>query len=100
MESKFWIEKGWGDSSDNVNYNHVEEAILQISEIDDEHGAFWIGNYENENILEVHKDLKVFYVCEENQNQQKVLQLFNWNEVKNFFSLFLNEDYKQLSDKF
>jgi hypothetical protein len=58
--------RGWGDQWDNVDMNIVRAAIKGIKEMDHEHGAFWVGLMrEEENVLEVHKDLELFGVFEE-----------------------------------
>lgn len=100
METNFWIEKGWGDSVENATFKDIEIAIEETINMDEEHGAFWAGNMENKNVLEVHKGLKIFFISEEYPNEQKVQQLNSWNDVKRLFRLLFNEDYAQLNKEF
>ena len=100
METNFWIEKGWGESVENATFRDVEIAIEETINMDEEHGAFWAGNMENENVLEVHKGLKIFFISEENPDEQKVQQLNSWEDVRRLFRLFFNEDYAQLNKEF
>ncbi|MBL0013387.1 MAG: hypothetical protein IPP30_06380 [Flavobacterium sp.] len=71
METPFWIEKAWGDQVENATMDDVRVAIQETLNMDDEHAAFWVGHYENENALEVHKDLEIFYVSGDNQTTSK-----------------------------
>ena len=49
-----------GDSVDYVALQDVKKAIVDIQEMDDEHGAFWVSIVdEDETVLETHKDLMV-----------------------------------------
>jgi hypothetical protein len=61
-----YLQTAWGDQWDNVNMNILKEAIEGIKNMDDEHGAFWVGVIkEEESVLEVHKDLELFAVFED-----------------------------------
>ena len=70
MTTPFWIEKAWGDSVDNATFDDIKIAIKETINMDDEHGAFWVGHVETESVLEVHKDLVVFYAYNDNPEYQ------------------------------
>ncbi|GAB4020041.1 hypothetical protein [Spirosoma koreense] len=52
-----YLEKAWGDSIEDATIDDVRVAIDEIQQMDEEHGAFWIGSDDGENTLEVNKDL-------------------------------------------
>jgi hypothetical protein len=96
MTEKFWIEKGWGDQVDNVTIDDIKIAIQETINMDDEHGAFWSGNYDNEYILEIHKDLSLFFVMGEDPSDQMRKKLSSWTEVERLYQLFINSNYEQI----
>jgi hypothetical protein len=85
-----YLQTAWGDQWDNVDMNIVRTAIKGIKEMDDEHGAFWVGLMkEEENVLEVHKDLELFGVFEEEPGIQYKGRGKDWNEIEKLFETFL-----------
>lgn len=96
METPFWIEKAWGDHVDNATMVDIRVAIKETINMDDEHGAFWIGHNENENVLEIHKDLEIFYAFNDNLDDQLKTKLDSWQEVENLYEQFLNDNYGQI----
>lgn len=96
MTTNFWIEKAWGDSVDNATMADIKTAIQETIKMDDEHGAFWVGNMDNEFVMEIHKDLKLFFVTNSNPEDQLSTRLTSWTEVERFYKLFLDNEYKQI----
>ncbi len=96
METPFWIEKAWGDQVDNAIMDDVRLAIKETINMDEEHGAFWVGNYENENVLEIHKDLEIFYVFNDNSDDQLKTKLNSWQEAEYLYEQFLHDNYKEV----
>lgn len=98
MTTSFWIEKGWGDHVENATMSDVLIAITETINMDDEHGAFWMGHNENVNVLEVHKDLTAFYIFGTTPNEQVKTSLASWEEAENLFQTFLEEDYASVKN--
>lgn len=96
MIANFWIEKGWGDQVDNVTIDDIKIAIQETINMDDEHGAFWSGSYDNEYVMEIHKDLNLFFVMGDNPNDQMTKKLSSWIEVERLYQLFINSNYEQI----
>ena len=68
----------------------VRTAIEGVQGMDDEHGGFWVGLVKDEeNVLEVHKDLELFGVFEEEPGIQYRGKGKNWSEVELLFEAFL-----------
>lgn len=96
MISGYWIEKAWGDSVENASLNDLDVAIQETIEMDEEHGAFWVGHADEEYILEVHKDLKLFFAFGEREDEQLHIQLHNWEEARFLYQLFFAADFGRL----
>src|SRR5687768_10030558 len=85
-----YLQTAWGDQWENVDMNIVRTAIKGIKEMDDEHGASWVGLMkEEENVLEVHKDLELFGVFEEEPGIQYKGRGKDWSEIEKLFESFL-----------
>lgn len=75
----------------------IETALADLQSMDDEHGAFWVSVIkEEENVLEVHKDLSVVGIFEVDANKQYFKQCKDVDEIKQLYSLLLNEDFEEL----
>ena len=98
METPFWIEKAWGDHVENATMDDVRVAIKETLDMDDEHGAFWVGHYENENVLEVHKDLEIFYVSGNDLSNQLKTKLNSWTEAEFLYQQFLDDNYEKVKN--
>lgn len=96
MMTPFWIEKAWGDHVDNATLEDIRVAINEINRMDDEHGAFWVGHNENENVLEVHKDLEIFCVFNDKLDDQLKTKLNSWQEAEYLYEQFLDDNYERI----
>ena len=97
---KNYLQRAWSDAVDNIKIDEVKEAILETQTMDDEHGAFWVGVFdEEETVLETHKDMKLIAVFNGNDEGAITRQANNWNEVLFFYELLLRGDFDQLSTK-
>jgi len=96
MEKQFWIEKAWGESVDNANLDDVKVAIKETRDMDDEHGAFWIQVDDSDHVLEVHKDLKVFFMLNDNPDEQITRKVNSWAEIERLYDLFFKGNYGQI----
>lgn len=93
MENSYetYLQTAWGDSLDNISINDVRDAISEVQNMDDEHGVFWVGLFNNdENVLEVHKDLTIIGVFEDAPDFEIISKGKNWAEIENLYLLLLN----------
>ena len=95
----FWIEKAWGDTVNNATMDDVRVAIQETVNMDDEHGAFWAGNMDYENVMEVHKDLELFYIYNDNLAEQLKVKLTTWNEAESLYKLFFDNNFEQVENE-
>src|SRR5689334_12339539 len=99
MTSKFWMEKAWGDSMKEASIKDVKTAIAENMQMDEEHGAFWVGHKENDFVLEVHKNCDLFFLSGENLEEVIQTKLESWDEVQQFFQLFFEGKFQQLKNE-
>jgi hypothetical protein len=86
-----------GNSVDNPTMQDVRNAILETINMDDEHGAFWVSNgYDEETVLETHKDLSIIGIFPGPSEQQIKSKLQSWNEVEELYEVFLSGDFDQV----
>lgn len=90
---EIYLQTLWGDQWENVTTDIVRLAIAKIKKMDDEHGSFWVGLVkEDENVLEVHKDLRLIGVFEDEPGIQYNGQGESWDEVESIFAAFLSDN--------
>ena len=86
-----------GDSTDNATLEDVRIAISKLKKMDDEHAAFWVGiENSGESILEIHKDLTIIALFEDDPKNEITKQGVDWKEVENLYRLFLNGDLSEV----
>ena len=95
-----YLQTAWGDQWDNVDMDIVRKAIKGTREMDDEHGAFWVGLVKDEeNVLEVHKDLGLFGVFEAEPGVQFKGRAKDWDEVEALFQVLLSDKMEILKSR-
>lgn len=105
-----YLEKAWGDSVDNPKLEDIKTAITETQKIDDEHGAFWVGVFDEndkEIVLEVSKSLRLTLILDpENLDPGKFNEMkskaANWKAVFGKYGLLLDgkvEELKKLMNK-
>lgn len=99
INMEFWIEKGWGDSVENVTILDIYKVIEEIIKIDEEHGFFWIGYTDEEYVLKISKDLSLVFIYGKNLDKQLRVELNNWEEVKHFIWLYFSKDFLTLQNE-
>ena len=93
VAKEIYLQTLWGDSTDNATLEDVQKAILKLQKMDDEHAAFWVGiENEGESILEIHKDLTIIAVFENDPKNEITKQGSDWKEIENLYRLFLNDE--------
>jgi hypothetical protein len=92
-----YLEKAWGDSVENPTIKDVQIAISETIEMDDEHGAFWIGcGDEEETVLETHRDLSVIGIFAGPPEQQIKARFQNWMDIEEIYKVLLSGDFDQV----
>ena len=95
-----YLQKAWGDSIEDITMDDVKTAIEEIQIIEEEHGSFWVGIVEeDELILEVQKDLTMIAILDADSAKEVRLKAQNWEEVEEFYDLFLKEKFEELRSK-
>ena len=95
--SESYLQKAWGDSVENVTIKEVIIAINELSKIDDEHGAFWVGIFlDIEYVLETSKDLTVIGVFSENSDEQIKVKFNNRDDIEELYIEFLKCDFEKV----
>jgi hypothetical protein len=90
-----YLESANASSFDNFNIDNLYLAFEELENSDEEHGAFWVVD-EKENVLEIHKDLKLIAIFPENSKNQITKQLKSIDEAKKIFVEFMNGDIEKL----
>ena len=101
-----YLEKAWGDSVDNPKLQDIKTAITETQKMDDEHGAFWVSVFDEndkEVVLEVSKRLKLTLILDpenldpETFNQMKS-KAADWKAVLGKYLLLLNGEVEELKE--
>ncbi|CAG5080942.1 hypothetical protein [Parvicella tangerina] len=95
-----YIQYAAGYDKDNISKSDIEKALNDLTEMDDEHGAFWIGIYgadTEEFVIEFHKSLTLFGNFGEEENYK--IKLDEIESAKEFFFLLLNGEIDELREK-
>lgn len=83
-----------GFNKENINFSDIEKAISDILITDDEHGAFWVSVYkEEEYVIETDKFLNVEVVFNDHQINYKAK---NWKEIKELYQLLLDKNFDNI----
>ncbi|MBQ0151341.1 MAG: hypothetical protein KBS61_00400 [Chryseobacterium sp.] len=83
-----------GFNIENINFSDFEKAISDILITDDEHGAFWVSVYKEEEYgIETDKFLNIAVVFNDHQINYKAK---NWEAVKELYQLLLDENFDKI----
>ncbi|MEJ5048985.1 hypothetical protein WH221_04055 [Chryseobacterium culicis] len=92
-----YIQYADGYQKDNIDEKDIIKAISDIQLMDEEHGAFWVSVItDNENIIEVNKDLSLFVIFEGKQTRY---QATDWNEVTELYNLLLLKKFDTITTR-
>lgn len=98
MES--YIQYASGYQKESVTKNDIEKALNDIKIMDDEHGAFWVSVInEEENVLEISKDLIAVGIFETNPEEEIRYQARDWQEVKELLFLLVAGEFRKLQER-
>ena len=95
-----YIQYAAGYDKDDISKSDIEKALKDLTEMDDEHGAFWVGVYgadTREFVLEIHKSLSLFGNFGEDENYK--IQIQNLDSSKEYFDLLLSGSIEELKKK-
>lgn len=88
---EIYLQTAWGDQWDNVTIDTVKIAIAKLKTMDNEHGAFWVGLVkEDEDVLEVNKDLGLIGVFQDNPGVEFKGQGRDWDDIMKLYQTFLD----------
>jgi hypothetical protein len=90
-----YLESANASSFDNCTIENLDIAFQELQQSDEEHGAFWVVD-EDENVLEINKDLVLFAIFSEDSENQIRKQLNDINQVKGLFIEFINRNIERL----
>lgn len=95
--SENYIQYADGYQKDNIDEKDIVKAISDIQLMDDEHGTFWVSVItDDENVIEVNKDLSLFVIFE---GQQTQYQAKDWKEVIELYNLLLSEKFDVITER-
>lgn len=87
-----YLQTAWGDQWDNVTIDIVKIAIDELKNMDDEHGAFWVGLVkEDEDVLEVNKELKLTGMFHDSPDFDFKGRGRDWDEVVELYQALLDD---------
>lgn len=95
-----YIQYAAGYDKDDITISDINKALIDLTNMDDEHGGFWIGVYgadTDEFVLELHKSLTLFGNFGEEENYKITLDKIE--EAKEYFNLLLNGEIGELREK-
>ena len=88
-----YLQRAWSDGVDNIDIREVDKAIQEVQQMDDEHGAFWVGLLkEDEIVLEVSKDLSIVGIFNGDLGGEIKSKAKDWQEVRLMYKHFLDDD--------
>lgn len=91
-----YIQYAGGYQKDNIDETDIKKAIIEIQEMDNEHGAFWVSVItSDENTIEVDKDLSLLVAFEGNEIKY---QANDWTEVEKLYCLLLHGKFEVIKE--
>jgi hypothetical protein len=92
-----YLQPAWSDALENVGIDEIKEAIAELQDMDDEHGAIWVSVIEEEEtILEVDKNMKMVAIFSGDVENPVIKKVNTWDEVLSLYELLLAEDFNSL----
>jgi len=95
-DSYSFLQRLWSDSIQNVTLNDIKIVIKETQEMDDEHGAFWVGCDLNgkDYVLETHKDLEVIFDIDDTEEIRG--RASSWSDIENIYKTYLEGDIEMV----
>ena len=94
-----YIQYAAGYDKDDITNSDVDKALIDLTNMDDEHGGFWVGIYgadTDEFVLEFHKSLTLFGNFGEDENYK--IKLDKIETAKEYFYSLLNGEIDEFKD--
>ena len=92
-----YLQRAWSDYISDITIADIDTVIIETQEMDDEHGAFWVGVNDEEYILEVDKFLDMVLTVDDDETHFKAK---NWEEVRYLYEVLLASDFEILVSHF
>ncbi len=94
MES--YIQHASGYQKNNITLDDIKKAILDVQNMDGEHGAFWVSVItDDENVKETNKDLQLSIIFDEEELKYAAT---DWNEIVSFYNLLLGKRFEEIKE--
>lgn len=101
MLSNSSITYASGYDKENVNSNDIKKALHDLLEMDEEHGAFWISVFNEEDeefVLQVNQLKGLILVVGENPAIKRTCS--SWSEIEELLNLLINEEFERILSVF
>jgi len=86
---------------DEVNEEDIKEAVMEIQYVAEGDAKFWVGVIlDDESILEVHKNLEMIAMFEDEPDTELKKQCKDWPEAEKLFNLFLQGKFDAVKREF
>ena len=93
-----YLQKAWTDPILNPSLKDIQTALTEVQQMDEEHGAFWMGTDDEDVVLEVQKDLTMTLIlCGEICRESKCA---SWKQAEELYRCFVNGDYEKVKEEF
>ncbi|MEP6929151.1 MAG: hypothetical protein ABI850_04030 [Flavobacterium sp.] len=93
-----YLESANASSFENFTIENLDLAFEELKLSEEEHGAFWVVD-EDENVLEIHRDLKLFAIFIGNSEDQVIKELKNINQARILFIEFMNGNIERIKEQ-
>ncbi|MEH0153079.1 hypothetical protein V6R21_02975 [Limibacter armeniacum] len=98
-----YIEYANGFSKDVITMKDIQKAIIDIADMEENYGAFWVGviveGLDNEITMEAHQDHMVIVQFAEGKANEFTKQLDSAQEVEQYFTLLMSGNIEELKEK-
>jgi hypothetical protein len=97
MAVQTYLQKGWGDTLEDITMEDVRLAIAETMAMNEEHAAFWVGIIDgDEMVLETSKDLTVVGVFPSETEPEIEATFKSWTAIEKLYAIFLAQDFDKV----
>ncbi len=90
------IEYAAGYQKNNINKADIDRAILDLQDMDEEHGAFWVtaNRGHDQATLEVHQDMSLSFSMSQNVEDEVVATAKSWKQTAELYKMLVDGDFE------
>jgi hypothetical protein len=92
-----YLQRAWSDYINDITMADIDVVMIETREMDDEHGAFWVGVNDEEYVLQADKFLNMTLMFDDKETHIKAK---DWREVRYLYELLLAGDYNMVVSRF